>query len=252
MTAAGRGAQPGAARHGPARSARTRLQTILDTLTAGVIVFDREGRIDTVNPGATRILQRPLSAWRGRRLSELPDLQDFARSVEQRFELLSTSPEPGERDQWQDSFELKRGDGATLTLLVRGATLPGERRRRARGAADGVRRHHRRGLGAAQRRLGRGGAPPGARDQEPAHADPAVGRTAAAPPAQAKLEGADQALLTRSVPPSSTRCRRCRPWSTSSATTPGCPRRRCSRWTWTRWSAEVLAPVRRRRWTTAC
>ena len=58
--------------------ARTRLQTILDTLTAGVIVFDREGRIDTVNPGATRILQRPLSAWRGRRLSELPELEALA------------------------------------------------------------------------------------------------------------------------------------------------------------------------------
>jgi nitrogen fixation/metabolism regulation signal transduction histidine kinase len=104
--------------------ARTRLQTILDTLTAGVVVFDREGRIDTVNPGATRILQRPLASWRGRRLSELPELGDFSRSVEQRFELLATSPEAGERDQWQESFELKRGDGATLTLLVRGATLP--------------------------------------------------------------------------------------------------------------------------------
>jgi len=106
--------------------ARTRLQTILDTLTAGVIVFDREGRIDTVNPGATRILQRPLGSWRGRRLSELPDLQELSQRVEQRFELLATSPEAGERDQWQDSFELQRGDGATLTLLVRGATLPGD------------------------------------------------------------------------------------------------------------------------------
>ena len=104
--------------------ARTRLQTILDTLTAGVIVFDREGRIDTVNPGATRILQRPLSAWRGRRLSELPELEALARGVEQRFELLATSPEAGERDQWQESFDLTRGDGATLTLLVRGAQLP--------------------------------------------------------------------------------------------------------------------------------
>jgi PAS domain S-box-containing protein len=108
--------------------ARTRLQTILDTLTAGVVVFDREGRIDTVNPGATRILQRPLASWRGRRLSELPELEEFSNSVEQRFELLATSPEAGERDQWQDSFELKRGDGATLTLLVRGATLPNESR----------------------------------------------------------------------------------------------------------------------------
>ncbi|HLL18625.1 MAG TPA: ATP-binding protein [Rubrivivax sp.] len=104
--------------------ARTRLQTILDTLTAGVIVFDREGHIDTVNPGATRILQRPLASYRGRKLSELPDLQEFAIGVEQRFELLATSPEAGERDQWQESFELKRGDGSTLSLLVRGATLP--------------------------------------------------------------------------------------------------------------------------------
>jgi nitrogen fixation/metabolism regulation signal transduction histidine kinase len=108
--------------------ARARLQTILDTLSAGVIVFDRDGLIDTVNPGATRILQRPLSAWRGRRLSELPELQALAHSVEQRFELLASSPEAGERDQWQESYELARGDGAMLTLLVRGATLPGEAR----------------------------------------------------------------------------------------------------------------------------
>jgi len=104
--------------------ARTRLQTILDTLTAGVIVFDRDGRIDTVNPGATRILQRPVSAWRGKRLSELPELGELARAAEQRFELLATSPEAGERDQWQESFELQRDHRSTLVLLVRGALLP--------------------------------------------------------------------------------------------------------------------------------
>ena len=106
--------------------ARGRLQTILDTLTAGVIVFDRRGAIDTVNPGATRILRLPLSAWRGRRLDELPELETLARNVSQRFELLATSPEAGERDHWQESFEFVRGDGTTLTLLVRGAILPGE------------------------------------------------------------------------------------------------------------------------------
>jgi nitrogen fixation/metabolism regulation signal transduction histidine kinase len=111
---------------GQLEAARARLQTILDALSAGVIVFDGEGRIDTVNPGATRILQRPLAAWRGRRLSDLPGLEVFASAVEQRFEILGTSPELGERDQWQDSFELTRGDGATLNLLVRGAFLPAE------------------------------------------------------------------------------------------------------------------------------
>jgi PAS domain S-box-containing protein len=106
-------------------AARTRLQTILDTLSAGVIVFDREGRIDTVNPGATRILQMPISAWQGRRLSEIPELATLSQNVEQRFELLATSPEPGERDQWQEALDLPRGDGSQLALLVRGATLPG-------------------------------------------------------------------------------------------------------------------------------
>ena len=108
--------------------ARARLQTILDTLSAGVMVFDRAGAIDTVNPGATRILRLPLSAWRGRRLDEIPELAELAHSIAQRFELLANSPEPGERDHWQESFEFVRGDGNTLTLLVRGAALPGEAR----------------------------------------------------------------------------------------------------------------------------
>ncbi|WP_341890160.1 ATP-binding protein [Variovorax sp. YR752] len=109
--------------------ARANLQTILDNLTAGVIVFDREGRIDTVNPGATRIVKLPLSAYRGRRLEEVPGLETFAKGVWQRFELHATSPEAGERDHWQDSFELQTQDSQgrdrdTLTLLVRGAAMP--------------------------------------------------------------------------------------------------------------------------------
>jgi nitrogen fixation/metabolism regulation signal transduction histidine kinase len=108
--------------------ARTRLQTILDSLTAGVIVFDREQRIDTVNPGATRILRQPVSAYRGRWLADLPGMADFAKAVWQRFELHRVSPEAGERDHWQDAFELKLDNQATLNLLVRGAVLPGDAR----------------------------------------------------------------------------------------------------------------------------
>jgi nitrogen fixation/metabolism regulation signal transduction histidine kinase len=61
--------------------ARTRLQTILDSLSAGVIVFDRHGAIDTVNPGATRILRQPLRAYRGRRLDDVPGLAAFGAAV---------------------------------------------------------------------------------------------------------------------------------------------------------------------------
>ena len=113
--------------------ARANLQTILDNLTAGVIVFDRRGNIDTVNPGATRIMRLPLSAYRGQRLADVPGLAEFAQAVGQRFELHSTSPEAGERDHWQDSFELQPPaqhvrdlglDRASTTLLVRGASMP--------------------------------------------------------------------------------------------------------------------------------
>jgi nitrogen fixation/metabolism regulation signal transduction histidine kinase len=109
--------------------ARANLQTILDNLTAGVIVFDRHGKIDTVNPGATRIMRLPLSAYRGQTLADVPGLQAFAQAVGQRFELHSTSPEAGERDHWQDSFELEPASSGgreldAITLLVRGASMP--------------------------------------------------------------------------------------------------------------------------------
>ncbi len=115
--------------------ARTNLQTILDNLSAGVIVFDRAGRIDTVNPGATRIMRLPLSAYRGQRLTDVPGLEAFAQAVGRRFELHRTSPEAGERAQWQDSFDLQthtpdgrdRGfENASITLLVRGASMPND------------------------------------------------------------------------------------------------------------------------------
>ena len=87
--------------------ARTHLQTILDNLTAGVIVFDRQRRIDTVNPGATRILKLPLSAYRGRALDDVPGLRDVRASGLAALRAHAASPEAGERDQWQDAFELQ-------------------------------------------------------------------------------------------------------------------------------------------------
>ncbi|CAN5648236.1 sensor histidine kinase EsaS [soil metagenome] len=105
--------------------ARTNLQTILDNLTAGVIVFDREGRMETVNPGATRITRLPLSVYRGQRLDEVPGLEIFARAVAERFGMHATSPEAGERDHWQEAFELQTASNRdNVTLLVRGASLP--------------------------------------------------------------------------------------------------------------------------------
>jgi nitrogen fixation/metabolism regulation signal transduction histidine kinase len=106
-------------------SAKTHLQTILDNLTSGVIVFDAAGTIMTANPGATRILGQPLP-WTGQRLDALPGLQPLAARVEQGFARhlrdLETA-EPGDAAHWQESLELG-GEGTGQTLLVRGALLP--------------------------------------------------------------------------------------------------------------------------------
>jgi len=108
------------------RTERGKLQVILDNMSAGVIVFDSAGRIDSVNAGATRILRVGLAPHLGRTLGEVPGLADFDAALRERFAMLDASPgEAGERDQWQHAFELHAVPGrAALTLLARGATLP--------------------------------------------------------------------------------------------------------------------------------
>jgi nitrogen fixation/metabolism regulation signal transduction histidine kinase len=110
---------------GELEAARARVQTILDNLTAGVIVLNPQGGIETVNPGALRILGNGLAAHAGEPLSAVPGLEDFARSVGARFQALSSSPEPGGHEPWQEALELRPGQAGALTLLARGALLPG-------------------------------------------------------------------------------------------------------------------------------
>ena len=163
--------------------ARTNLQTILDNLSAGVIVFDRAGRIDTVNPGATRIMRLPLSAYRGQRLTDVPP-----RSVRAgRGPALRAAPhQPRGRRAGPVARLVRPADAHAGRAGPRFDHAAGARRLDAeRRAADGLRRHHRARLGAAQRGLERSGTAPGARDQKPADADPVVGRAAAA---QARAE----------------------------------------------------------------
>ena len=122
------------ARHAVERSlqqldqARANLQTILDNLTAGVIVLDTAGMILSSNPGATRILKVPVAVYESQSLLQLPQLHDFAASVLLAFEQLGTSAEVHELDHWQKSFEVHAsGQGlshSSVTLLARGAVLP--------------------------------------------------------------------------------------------------------------------------------
>src|SRR5664280_2848524 len=87
-------------------AARANLQTILDNLTAGVMVLDAQGVIQSSNPGATRILLVPLAACVGQRLADIDGLQTFGEKVQAQFDsFLGTRSEHG-LDHWQQSFEL--------------------------------------------------------------------------------------------------------------------------------------------------
>ncbi|MES2975657.1 MAG: ATP-binding protein [Pseudomonadota bacterium] len=113
-------------------AARANLQTILDNLTAGVVVLDARGAILSSNPGATRILRAPLAAHEGKLLSELPGLEDFGQKVQAQFdEFMGERAEHG-LDHWQKSFELNATEPGlpqnATTLVARGAQMPGTAR----------------------------------------------------------------------------------------------------------------------------
>jgi nitrogen fixation/metabolism regulation signal transduction histidine kinase len=112
-------------------TARANLQTILDNLTAGVVVLDAEFRMLRSNPGATRILRAPLAAHMGQGLGSVPGLEGFAEWVHQQFDRFLSDQTHQEGGHWQQSFELQAGhvlpgvDGAgCVTLIARGALLP--------------------------------------------------------------------------------------------------------------------------------
>ncbi len=110
-------------------AARGNLQTILDNLTAGVIVLDQEGRVQSSNPGATRILRAPLAAFGGHCLGDVPGLLEFAQTVQQQFSaFLADSGDRHGSEHWQHAFELHAAaDGLAqqgTSLVMRGAELP--------------------------------------------------------------------------------------------------------------------------------
>jgi nitrogen fixation/metabolism regulation signal transduction histidine kinase len=113
-------------------AARGNLQTILDNLTAGVIVLGEGGEIRSSNPGAARILRVDLSAHQGQTLVQIDGLQEFGRDVDARFvEFMAQGAEQA-TDHWQQTFDLGAQGGSavqgpfdrSLTIVARGAKLP--------------------------------------------------------------------------------------------------------------------------------
>jgi nitrogen fixation/metabolism regulation signal transduction histidine kinase len=115
---------------GQVNAARANLQAILDNLTAGVIVLDEQGRIQSSNPGATRILRVPLAALEGQPLAAVQGVEEFGAAVQAQFDDYMTERLQHGLDHWQQSFELNASlpglpaQNNALTLVARGAEMP--------------------------------------------------------------------------------------------------------------------------------
>jgi len=109
--------------------ARANVQAILDNLTAGVMVLDSAGHIQSTNPSAQRILGSELQQHIGQPLKSVESLQDWAQDVDTQFQRLSADQAATANTHWQHSFELQANvhdlEHNTITLLARGALLPG-------------------------------------------------------------------------------------------------------------------------------
>jgi two-component system nitrogen regulation sensor histidine kinase NtrY len=147
-----------------ATEARRRLfDSVLTSVTAGVIGLNAEGRIDFMNRSAIRLLG--LVDQRDSGLSLQAAVPEFGAL----FERLTNHF----NENVQEEIKLTRR-GKQESLLVRMATRRNTRAA-SRGLRGGLRRRDRPGVGAAHGGLGRRGPAHRPRDQEPADADPAVG-----------------------------------------------------------------------------
>jgi nitrogen fixation/metabolism regulation signal transduction histidine kinase len=92
------------------------LESILANLSAGVLAFDAEFRLQAANRGAATILKDDLTE-----LGDLP-LADWSRHAALAAAIVEGFGERG--PEWQRQLELEGTDGVPQALLLRGSTLP--------------------------------------------------------------------------------------------------------------------------------
>jgi nitrogen fixation/metabolism regulation signal transduction histidine kinase len=92
------------------------LESVLANLSAGVMAFDADFRLQAANRGADAILKDDLATLGDTSLAEWPRHGALAAAILEGFR------EHG--SEWQRQLELEAADGVPQTLLLRGSTLP--------------------------------------------------------------------------------------------------------------------------------
>ncbi|MBC7685387.1 MAG: HAMP domain-containing protein [Bdellovibrionales bacterium] len=113
------------------QSAKAHLESVLENMSAGVIVLDAEFNVITANEAVERILQSNVAGHIGRPLAAIEGLDSFAAAVTRAFSTQSARSAAGsarEVRHWQQQIEIARrpgsGDEHDLAVLARGSRLP--------------------------------------------------------------------------------------------------------------------------------
>jgi PAS domain S-box-containing protein len=109
--------------HAEVQARRAYLETILDSLTSGVVTLSADGTVDTANPAAREILALPEGAITGRGLGAVARQHRHVQPLFDLYLRIKARLQTGITEQ----VELAGTRRGTVTLLVRGAPLrPGE------------------------------------------------------------------------------------------------------------------------------
>ncbi|MES2318781.1 MAG: ATP-binding protein [Pseudomonadota bacterium] len=111
------------------QSAKAHLESVLENMSAGVIVLDADFNVVTSNEAVERILQQNVASYMGQPLSGIEGLDGFAAAVTRAFSAQSAQSAAGSAlkvRHWQQQIEIPRrpGDEHDLTVLARGSRLP--------------------------------------------------------------------------------------------------------------------------------
>ena len=98
-------------------SARGYLESILANLSAGVLVFDRNSVLRTINEGALTILNDDFAGLIGAEVDQWPRQNILGQFIRHNF---ATAKDV----EWQTQVELERPNGMPQVLLLRGSRLP--------------------------------------------------------------------------------------------------------------------------------
>jgi nitrogen fixation/metabolism regulation signal transduction histidine kinase len=101
---------------GEVEAARAYLESILANLSAGVLVFDRQAALRTLNEGAVTILGENIARLVGQVAADWRDYPTLGQFIAERF--------LHAEEEWQGQLELSEANGQQKALLLRGTHLP--------------------------------------------------------------------------------------------------------------------------------